>query len=905
MGNGLKRYREFVEKTTDRLLTRYTNHLEQFSDTNIPTQKDFNDSVWGTIVVYPFELILLDSPLFQRLREIKQLGVGHWVYPSATHSRFEHTLGVLHQLNQLVASLNSHGDIYISEEKRRLLRVIAICHDVGHGAMSHVSDNAMQRQALVQDMLIRFSDEHDIEALKLSEVTSYYIVGSPAFRKLLKIGDRLVGQNRLSADTPEIVQKAIIGVHIDDQIPLLHELISGPFDADKLDYMARDARYAGVPTVTDINRLIQKVRAVKIPEAQLPEDIARNIKAGMGVYTLFGISLSGASTLDELMLGRALLFNKIYRHQKVRAAESMVALLIDLLFRYTKIPPENLVLQLVDSEILNIDWHRLEKLLGEEVDDKDSVAIAIVDISTRLRERRLFTRSFAFCSVMPSDPFWSDESQKEAQRNISIDIGDPEKVTDLVEQISDEAEKILNLLKKGNILNQYPNKKLAYHISIGGQEIEHDDSDTPRAYLIDNEQKPLKFRMRRGGAKGWTDAYLLTRDLAYVFAPRTISDYVNIATEKVLHRAYGLRVPRSMYQYSKCEWGKIQAIKSELAQVDYYKLEDYHLRPFPERLAMADIPRKLLKISNNLSGYNGPNLTNGELVQSVISPERIESWLRQFDDDLIEEALAILKRIKIVGRQEMTAAYVQFMEQNPDFSDANVVQFGSPKDSSAIQTYYIDDIATDYGHTICDLDEALKNDNPIIFVDDFIASGGQSRTILEGWLDGLGAVTTTLGENRLKKLDNDQKEKFCCKKLGFVFLAGWEDGIKELKHAAKELQLNVTTYVGLVDSDLPSIYSSQMNIEKERELPIIKRFNEIGTQLIKEYSPDRGSEERAERYLGYGNRGMLIVFPYNTPAQTLTCLWCNGTVDGLRWEALFPRRKKTPQYTDHMLQVSD
>ena len=82
-------------------------------------------------------MALVDSPLLQRLRHLKQLGVAHWLYPGADHSRFEHSLGVLYQTQQLISAINRAGVTkyshqVISEDDVLMLRVAALMHDVGH-----------------------------------------------------------------------------------------------------------------------------------------------------------------------------------------------------------------------------------------------------------------------------------------------------------------------------------------------------------------------------------------------------------------------------------------------------------------------------------------------------------------------------------------------------------------------------------------------------------------------------------------------------------------------------------------------------------------------------------------------------------------------------------------------------
>jgi HD-GYP domain-containing protein (c-di-GMP phosphodiesterase class II) len=113
-----------------------------------PGRKEINDPLWGTIGLTGPEVAVIDSPLLQRLRLIRQLGVAHWVYPGALHTRFEHTLGVLRQVQYLCEAINNLGaqqnmrDL-IDPNKVNLLRLAALLHDVGHAAFSHVSEHAI------------------------------------------------------------------------------------------------------------------------------------------------------------------------------------------------------------------------------------------------------------------------------------------------------------------------------------------------------------------------------------------------------------------------------------------------------------------------------------------------------------------------------------------------------------------------------------------------------------------------------------------------------------------------------------------------------------------------------------------------------------------------------------------
>lgn len=138
--------------------------------------------------------------------------------------------------------------------------------------------------------------------------------------------DYITLNTRRQVNVEEIIEKlshAIVGRSIDDRLPLLHEIISGPFDADKLDYFVRDARNAGTPSLLDISRLVQKIALRELDATELPGTTGRDIRA-QSRHVLVGIKWSGISILDELHLSRVLLYSKIYRHPKVVAIEQMV-----------------------------------------------------------------------------------------------------------------------------------------------------------------------------------------------------------------------------------------------------------------------------------------------------------------------------------------------------------------------------------------------------------------------------------------------------------------------------------------------------------------------------------------------------------------------------------------------------
>jgi hypothetical protein len=103
--------------------------------------KIIHDALWGTFELRPHEIALLDTPLLQRLRFIRQTGAVYATYPSALHTRFEHTLGVMLQAARICGALRRrHDERRIDQVAEDTLRFAALLHDTGHGPFSHTSE---------------------------------------------------------------------------------------------------------------------------------------------------------------------------------------------------------------------------------------------------------------------------------------------------------------------------------------------------------------------------------------------------------------------------------------------------------------------------------------------------------------------------------------------------------------------------------------------------------------------------------------------------------------------------------------------------------------------------------------------------------------------------------------------
>ena len=282
--------------------------------TPLDRRKAIHDALWGTITLSPAEIALLDCPLLQRLRSIHQTAFAFYVYPSANHSRLEHSLGVLAIATRLVESLNSKKvpPEFISPLERQQLRLAALLHDCGHGILSHVSEHFYEQHHWITDL----KKNPFYQAAKAHELMSYMIVKSGAFDEFFtKIRVRYGKEDKIIGSIDAAQLREIAGLIIGRPPSLdkayLAGIINGPFDADKLDYITRDSYFTGLRLAVDIERLLY---ALDVAPVETETGTERRLVA----------LASAASVLEQILFSKIQLYPSLYQHAKVRATDSML-----------------------------------------------------------------------------------------------------------------------------------------------------------------------------------------------------------------------------------------------------------------------------------------------------------------------------------------------------------------------------------------------------------------------------------------------------------------------------------------------------------------------------------------------------------------------------------------------------
>lgn len=306
-------FAEFLDRA-DRFVQK---RMGSYRPQKFTQNKVIHDCVWGTVMFYPWELQIIDSPLLQRLRQINQVGLAVLTYPSAHHSRFEHTLGVVSVVSQMVAGVNQYENTVIPPRHVHLVRLAALLHDVGHCFFSHLSETIYGKDP----EFVRLREAEPLLAdAQPHEILGYIIINTPTFRRFFAEQVRYP----FEGDDPDTILleagRMIVGALPESrygvQYCYLTEMINGQFDADALDYLRRDSYATGLAETYHIDRFLYKLRIAdrKVTDADGLTITEKHLT----------VPVSGISTVEEMVFSKLMLSRYIYQHQKVLAVESMM-----------------------------------------------------------------------------------------------------------------------------------------------------------------------------------------------------------------------------------------------------------------------------------------------------------------------------------------------------------------------------------------------------------------------------------------------------------------------------------------------------------------------------------------------------------------------------------------------------
>jgi len=252
--------------------------------------KLIQDPIHGQLMLEDWQIAIIDTPEFQRLRRISQIGFANLVYPGANHTRFEHSLGTMHIARQLVEKMDA------DENEKREIVASALLHDIGHAPFSHCSETILSKY-------LKIAHEDVERILKRGEIKD--VLRELGF-KISRIVKHIKGQSECN-------------------------IVSGDIDADRMDYLVRDSYYTGVAYgVFDISRLLNKITF---------EGKRMVIEAG------------GLKAAESLLISRYMMYPTVYFHHVCRIARKMFERAVEFCIEDGTLKPEDL-LKMDDYDIV-------------------------------------------------------------------------------------------------------------------------------------------------------------------------------------------------------------------------------------------------------------------------------------------------------------------------------------------------------------------------------------------------------------------------------------------------------------------------------------------------------------------------------------------------------------------------
>ncbi len=331
--------------------------------------------VWGHIPLDRALKKLISHPTFLRLKGIKQLSFAHYVFPGATHTRFEHSIGVYHLTklilqrlltNPLTKSLQSKSFSF-DEHACKLILVASLLHDIGHYPHAHLVENT----ALTSKNEMVFKDHQDLTTERIFERRE----GFGSLAEILAEAWHL---------DPTEVATMVTG----KKKMKFSKLISGTLDPDKMDYLMRDAHHCSVPYGNiDIERLIESF----VPDARRKR---------------FAITSKGIAPFESLMFAKYAMMRNVYWHHTVRTISAMLKRFVQ-----DALDEE----QLSKGDVQQIFYYNTdERVLDDLLDALPKPLFPSSELLLAILDRRPYKRAVTV-PISPNEP-WQFELAANAQR---------------------------------------------------------------------------------------------------------------------------------------------------------------------------------------------------------------------------------------------------------------------------------------------------------------------------------------------------------------------------------------------------------------------------------------------------------------------------------------------------------
>lgn len=882
--------------------------------------KNFYDAVWGTIAINEGEKLILDSPILQRLRNIKQLGLADFLYSSANHTRFSHTLGVLYTASfmwkQIEGELNKNRT-FVEDDVAEIIRLAALFHDCGHMFCSHASERFFQND-------ISYSRQKDIQRARnffgkklrikpsLTEIFSILIVCTPEVMELLTCVQKGLNEIRLLSrqdkdDLSEKICCLILGFPYSVETIPYAQIISGQIDSDKLDYLKRDSHTTGVPVAVDMSRIFQKLRVVKTCKHFTM--VSNNVTGDTQVYRL-GIAPAAINTVDHLVISRYMMFENIYFHQKVLTAEETLRYALKKIDQCTTglLNDFSVVLELNDALVVSQQFEQIvgkifaDRVIINEQDELFQASRLLCDLSNRVLLKRCvsFTNENLTDIGQVSCNFYSDvfigQKPREKEKFVSKVIEEVKYIKDLMAgELKYKEETDIILIVTPPISSISLNSNIAIADKI-------------------NRDRNMDFE-----ADNWLKSRTTRKPSNYLASYEEDRYIVFIATEKVLLKEYGLLLNDTIL-YDSDEEAQIVQLKRILDRKGYFN-DAYALLPDDEIMRFSS---ELLRLVEKWQRYERLNIETSK--RQPVDLATLTAYIKQFYrfrdelkdfDVFIRGCIELLNNVQVISKDIIKQTLEQNIQKVKElaccsYDDIQICSLGTLQDSSAQIAYQVNEVnaaitiktndslkgESDLNFKVKLVDELEEKDiKPVmLFIEDAFSSGKQITSIFEEMM-GVPIKERQTQESHCKELSNVLKEKLKKSSIYFSFIFYKQENEKKFKKRLGELGIKNVTL--LQYKDFPTAYFKRNDIDDKEAFELTKKyFEQAGRILLEDKAKDKSGNYKPgwdmvrveSSLLGYWDEQQLIVFPWNTPTYTVTALWLSSIKEG--WYSLFQRVDK-------------
>lgn len=882
-----------IQKFVDISLSEYNDSIEKngicYSD------KDVFDFIWGTVNFSSAEICVLDSPLLQRLRRIRQLGLASMVYCNADSSRFSHTIGVTEVAHRMATSIkNKLPANDTTFDPVELVRMAAIFHDTGHMFYSHVSelfftyDNQFPRYAEITAMKSYFCEKTSSNA-SLHEIISTMIVYSKETIRLFKNISQYMQNTRLKDNKDhfqmaEYIACLIIGSPIDKFILPYSAIINSSIDADKLDYLSRDSACTKVPIAVDIARIIQKLDVVDTKEIQR-SNVWNDTSSEAKPLKIMAIKSSAKKVFWQLSDARNSLYESVYHHHKVLTAETMFRDALHHLYGH-KEKISFCEIMLLTDDAFNEYW----KYVPANCEHIETNDIQEIDnILKRIRERALYKRVAMFSvsnlkgNLSDIGCFFRNVIQSPSSQDCSL----------FKNELTEEYQKINQILNSHyTIPDQAPVFMFisAKYDSLPSMPFESGDGYCTWSSSL------MKHDTIEAGKKSRQEQFYLISDCYD-------RDIVYLALEKILAKRGITFGSNDSIICLKTAKEDINSKRIALLENDYYKDTLYLLQDDIFLTLLNE--RKMNNIVTKYQSFSGVNSCKITMV-NLIKFLRQFLWLKLYYNELVifmEGILELLETAYYIDRDTFLSQIEGLLDKlnKTSFDKKHIASLGNTFDSSKHLMYYFNDIK-DKKDLIFDASletalEKLESNECLCFFDDGAYSGKQVISIFQE-LMGVPEQDRTTNEHHVDELSDENKTRLQQANIILSYLCFNSDSKEYIISELKNLGLqNVEIF--FVENLNESVFK-KVSFSNDEQIRLLNNcLTDIGKNIMKsrtfingEYK-SRWDEERTEKAaLGYNDAQQMVIFSTSVPTYTITAFWQNGKYKGNEWKGLFQRTVK-------------